>query len=151
MDGSKVRKSALGKVYELAWGHESPNVRLAALGIVTRGRVDVEDTVADSTADNVELWEALKGAGCSFKHGMLSQGWWTVTCDGARECYGDEALYERVEPKRTRDETVRLLKWYSHAFERDGIRSDDEVERARCLGRAEAYELAAFELEMVME
>lgn len=44
-------------------------------------------------------------------------------------------------------ETIKLFRIYQYEFERKAERETDEIARAYYTGKAEAYELAAFELE----
>ena len=83
----------LGRLYRLAYSHESAKVRAAALQILTMGRTTLEDTIANATPDNVELWEALRGAGCVFEYGRGPRGTYDATCKGARRCYGAASFF----------------------------------------------------------
>ena len=53
--------------------------------------------------------------------------------------------------KRTKQETIDLLKDYAEAYKRDAEREKDLKKCAYYLGKAEAYELAVFEIEKNME
>lgn len=52
---------------------------------------------------------------------------------------------------RTKEETIKYFKQISFECEREAHRSDDEKVKIRERARAEAYELAAFELEHNMK
>lgn len=49
--------------------------------------------------------------------------------------------------KRTKEETAELFRTYAFEFEKIAARTDDEAERLIATAKAEAYEMAAFELE----
>lgn len=53
--------------------------------------------------------------------------------------------------KRTKEETIELFKQYAYEFECDAARTDDEIKSAAYRAKAEAYEMAAFELERNMQ
>jgi len=48
---------------------------------------------------------------------------------------------------RTKEETIELFKKYAFEYEKEANRNNDPIAK----GKAEAYELAAFELERNME
>lgn len=91
-----MKWSALGNVHRLAWSHENAIVRLTALTILVKGSAEICDKVEDFSEENVELWRALREAGCEFTHGGIEKGfyWYSVTCDGAKECYGNGSLFD---------------------------------------------------------
>lgn len=49
--------------------------------------------------------------------------------------------------KRTKEQTIELFKTYAFEYDKIAARTDDERERIEAAAKAEAYELAAFELE----
>lgn len=53
--------------------------------------------------------------------------------------------------KRTKQETIELFKTYAFEFEKQAARTDNDEERICARAKAEAYEIAAFELERNME
>ena len=92
-----TNRNALGKVYRLAWRDENPKIRLAALFLLTKGQVRV-DHVGN---EDMLVIEALRDAGCTYdisRRGIsVSQNFvdfYTFTCDGAKMCYENGALYE---------------------------------------------------------
>lgn len=52
---------------------------------------------------------------------------------------------------RTKSETIEYFKMLSFEFSKQVHRESDVIEKARLNGKAEAYELAAFELENNMK
>lgn len=48
---------------------------------------------------------------------------------------------------RTKKETIEYFKTLSYEFSKQAHREEDPTAKARLSGKAEAYELAAFELE----
>lgn len=53
--------------------------------------------------------------------------------------------------KRTVQETIKYFRHLSHLYEVDAHRSDDPITKAQAKATAEAYELAAFEVERNMK
>ena len=86
-----AKRNALGKVYEMAWKHESARVRLAALYLLVKGRVEVELV----TNKDKEVVDALLDAGCdSEREYGGGPHLYVLTCKGARECYANGAFFE---------------------------------------------------------
>lgn len=52
---------------------------------------------------------------------------------------------------RTKEETIKYFKYLSFEFSKQSHRAEDSIEKAMLKGKAEAYELAAFELEHNMK
>lgn len=52
---------------------------------------------------------------------------------------------------RTKEETIKYFKHLAFEFSKQSHRAEDQMEKAMLKGKAEAYELAAFELEHNME
>lgn len=53
--------------------------------------------------------------------------------------------------KRTVEETIKYFEQLSYGFEVQAHRTEDKLKKAGYAAKAEAYELAAFELERNME
>ena len=53
--------------------------------------------------------------------------------------------------KRTKEETIDLFKRYQHEYEKQARRSKDKDISIASMSKAQAYEMAAFELEHNME
>ena len=87
-----VKRNALGNVYELAWKHENPRVRLAALYLLVKGRAEVDL----ATEEDREVLDALLDAGCDedceYRDGLHI---YVLTCEGAMSCYANGAFYEQ--------------------------------------------------------
>lgn len=52
---------------------------------------------------------------------------------------------------RTKEETIELFKLYQYEFERIATHAESDEEKLIAYGKAEAYEIAAFELEQNMK
>lgn len=57
----------------------------------------------------------------------------------------------KTNNKRTIEETIELFKNYAYHFEREAQRCSDKETAANWEGKAEAYRLAAFEIEKNMK
>lgn len=53
--------------------------------------------------------------------------------------------------KRTKQETIELFRRYQHEYEKQARRSKDKDISIASMSKAQAYEMAAFELEHNME
>ncbi len=53
--------------------------------------------------------------------------------------------------KRTKQETIELFRWYQFEYEKEARRTEDTEKRIFAMGKAQAYENAAFEIEHNME
>lgn len=85
-----AKRNALGNVYRLAWKHENQMVRLAALYLLTKGQVSVDDDMAHE-----EVIGALIESGCDWSTDHMDGRYLIVfTCDGAKECYENGAFFD---------------------------------------------------------
>ena len=57
----------------------------------------------------------------------------------------------KTNDKRTIDETIELFKNYAYHFEREAQRCSNKETAANWRGKAEAYRMAAFEIEKNMK
>lgn len=63
----------------------------------------------------------------------------------------DYSIDYRGNRYRTKKETIELFKQYAYGFGCDAARTDNPEKRIEYLAKADAYEIAAFELEHNME
>ncbi len=52
---------------------------------------------------------------------------------------------------RTKQETIEYFEWLQYEYEKIAARTDDETERMHAEAKADAYNIAAFELKHNME
>lgn len=53
--------------------------------------------------------------------------------------------------KRTVEETIKYFELLASEYDKQAARKQDEIAKAQCIAKAEAYELAAFELKHNMQ
>ena len=72
--------------------------------------------------------------------------------DGAGACaFEDELTMTLSRRYQTREETINLLKWYADNYKYRAERTDDSEKRIEYQAKAEAFRIAAFEIEHNME
>lgn len=72
--------------------------------------------------------------------------------DGAGACvFEDELTMTLSKRYQTREETINLLKWYADNYKYNAEDTDDSEKRIEYQAKAEAFRIAAFEIEHNME
>ena len=72
--------------------------------------------------------------------------------DGAGACaFEDELTITLSRRYQTREETINLLKWYADNYKYNAEDTDDSEKRIEYQAKAEAFRIAAFEIEHNME
>lgn len=72
--------------------------------------------------------------------------------DGTGACaFEDELTMTLSKRYQTREETINLLKWYADNYKYNAEDTDDSEKRIEYQAKAEAFRIAAFEIEHNME